>query len=91
MKHVKGYRPHRLAIEGLERQGKTPESDSTYINRNVIPLSITEEHVKRLSWDESRKVWAERAKGAAVKTPAPAAVANTRVVAVQPVEEATDL
>ena len=32
LKHLKGYRPHRLAIEGLERQGKTPESDSAYIH-----------------------------------------------------------
>ena len=92
VKHVRGYRPHSLAIEGLERQGKAPEPDSTYIHRNANPLAITEEHVTRLSWDESQRVWAERAKGAAAKTPAPeaAAVADTMVVAVQPVEEATD-
>ena len=38
----------------------------------------------------SQKVWAERVNGAEVKTPAPAAVADTGPVAVQPVEEATD-
>ena len=55
MKHLKEYRSHRLAIEVLKRQGKTPESDSSYIHKNTNPLAITEQHVICLTWEESRK------------------------------------
>ena len=63
-KHVKGYKPHREALEA--RPEETPEEEAKFLHKNETPVTLTEEHMRRLTLEDSRKVWLERVKSTGV-------------------------
>ena len=66
-KHVKGYKPHREALEA--RPEKTPEEEAKFLHKNETPVTLTEEHMRRLTLEDSRKVWLDRVKSPGVTQP----------------------
>ncbi|KAK3103074.1 hypothetical protein FSP39_016264 [Pinctada imbricata] len=61
-KHVKGYKPHKTAVENMVKEGRQPAETAQYIHKNDNPLQLGEGHLLMLSLEESRKVWTARQK-----------------------------
>ena len=62
LKHLKGYRPHKQAIEELERRNATISPQESYIHKNANPVKVDDSCLLKLSLEESRRVWLGRQK-----------------------------
>ena len=68
--HLKFYLKHKEARESLVRQGKQPEAEEFYLNKNKEGIVATEDvHFGKLSKEESRKIWMERLHKATTSQP----------------------
>ncbi|XP_056016859.1 RNA-binding protein 25-like [Ostrea edulis] len=62
LKHVRGFRPHRLAEEKLKREGKEVKEPQSCICRNESPVVLGNRYTRRMTLKESQEVW-KRTKG----------------------------
>jgi hypothetical protein len=67
-RHVKGYRPHKMAVDQLAKEGKPIPEVADYLVRNDHPLVIDGTLMQRLSEADSKRVWSARVQGVTVST-----------------------